>query len=288
MITYLEGDIFSSPAQVIVNAVNTVGVMGKGIALAFKNRYPKMFEVYKDACEKKKFQMGKLMLCHAPDHLILLFPTKENWRNPSKLEYIEKGLDRFVKNYAEKNISSIAFPKLGCGNGELKWEDVKPLMEKYLKPLPIDVYIYLGSGDSFVPEHKQPKEMQKWLRENAKDMSFNGLIDDISSQATLLPYAYNVDGAEIMVYYKDGLHFQKGKEKIDIDEDQFFMIWDYIRTHNMFTLDEEKDGSYLIYELLVNLGYLSKIKILNKSANKFCDGYQLNEGLGRAFIFQEG
>lgn len=288
MITYLEGDIFSSPAQVIVNAVNTVGVMGKGIALAFKNRYPKMFEVYKDACEKKKFQMGKLMLCHAPDHLILLFPTKENWRNPSKLEYIEKGLDRFVKNYAEKNISSIAFPKLGCGNGELKWEDVKPLMEKYLKPLPIDVYIYLGSGDSFVPEHKQPKEMQKWLRENAKDMSFNGLIDDISSQTTLLPYAYNVDGVEIMVYYKDGLHFQKGKEKIDIDEDQFFMIWDYIRTHNMFTLDEEKDGSYLIYELLVNLGYLSKIKILNKSTNKFCDGYQLNEGLGRAFIFQEG
>lgn len=287
MITYVEGDIFSSPAQVIVNAVNTVGVMGKGIALAFKNRYPKMFEVYKEACEKKKFQMGKLMLCHAPDHLILLFPTKENWRNPSKLEYIEKGLERFVKNYAEKNISSIAFPKLGCGNGELKWEEVKPLMEKYLKPLPIDIYIYLGFGPSVVPEHKQPKEMQKWLRENAKNMSFNGLIDDISSQATLLPYAYNVDGAEITVYYKDGLHFQRGKEKIDIDEDKFFMIWDYIRTHNMFTLEGEKDGSYLIYELLVDLGYLSKIKILNKSTNEFCEGYQLNEGLGRAFIFKE-
>ena len=78
-----------------------------------------------------------------------------------------------------------------------------------------------------------------------------------------------------------------GKEKIDIDEDKFFMIWDYIRTHNMFTLECEKDGSYLIYELLVDLGYLSKIKILNKSTNEFCEGYQLNEGLGRAFIFKE-
>ncbi len=287
MITYLEGDIFNSPAQVIVNAVNTVGVMGKGIALAFKNRYPKMFEVYREACEKKKFQMGKLMLCHAPDHLILLFPTKENWRNPSKLEYIEKGLDRFVKNYAEKNISSIAFPKLGCGNGELDWENVKPLMEKYLKPLPIDVYIYLGLGDASIPEHKQPKEMQKWLRENAKDMSFNGLIDDISSQTTLLPYVYYVDGQEISVYYRKGLHFKKEKEEINVDEDRFFMIWDYIRTHNIFSLESENVDSYLIYELLVNLGYLSKIKILDKSTNEFYDGYQLNEGLGRAFILQE-
>ena len=73
-----------------------------------------------------------------------MFPTKQNWRNPSKIEYIEDGLLKFVNTYAEKNISSIAFPRLGCGNGELDWNEVRPVMEKYLKPLPIDVYIYLG------------------------------------------------------------------------------------------------------------------------------------------------
>ena len=76
MIEYIEGNIFDSPAQVIVNTVNTVGVMGKGIALEFKNRYPQMFEKYKIACEKKMLTIGKLMLVSAPDHMLLLFPTK--------------------------------------------------------------------------------------------------------------------------------------------------------------------------------------------------------------------
>lgn len=143
MIEYIVGDIFTSPAQVIVNAVNTVGVMGKGIALEYKNRYPRMFEIYKEACEKRKFQIGKLMLIDEQDHQILLFPTKESWRLPSKIEYIEKGLKTFAEKYTQNNITSIAFPKLGCGNGGLSWGIVKPMMEKYLKELPIDIYIYI-------------------------------------------------------------------------------------------------------------------------------------------------
>lgn len=152
MIEYIQGDIFESPAQVIVNPVNTVGVMGKGLALSFKQRYPDFFDKYKTACEKKQFSIGKLMLFYAIDHWVLMFPTKENWRNPSKLDYIEKGLMKFVQTYAKKGICSIAFPCLGCGNGELDWNDVKPLMEKYLKKLPIDVYIYIGENPDIVPE----------------------------------------------------------------------------------------------------------------------------------------
>lgn len=158
MFEYIEGDIFNSPAQVIVNTVNTVGVMGKGLALSFKNRYPEMFESYKKVCEKKSLKTGKLMLYYYPDHWILLFPTKEHWRYPSKLEYIESGLIKFVQTYADKNISSIFFPKLGCGNGELSWNDVRPIMEKYLKPLPIDVFIYIGMGTEPAPDHKTQKE----------------------------------------------------------------------------------------------------------------------------------
>ena len=158
MIKYVEGNIFHTPAQVIVNTVNTMGVMGKGIALEFKCRYPEMFELYKHACEKKQLYPGKLMFWQAMDYGVLLFPTKENWRNPSKLEYIEKGLQKFVNTYGEKQIKSIAFPKLGCGNGGLAWEDVKPLMEKYLSKLPIDIYVYLDGGAVVAPEHKTQKE----------------------------------------------------------------------------------------------------------------------------------
>ena len=287
MINYIEGDIFNSPAQVIVNTVNTVGVMGKGIALAFKNRYPRMFEQYKEACEKKKFQMGKLMLCREADHMILLFPTKENWRNPSKIEYIKKGLAKFVKTYAEKNITSIAFPKLGCGNGELAWDVVKPVMEEMLKALPIDIYIYIGTGDIIVPEHKQAKEMQDWLRENAKDMSFNGLVDDIRSNSRMLPYSFVLDNTEISVSYNNGLLFNLGKENREISEDAFFSIWDEIRTHTVFTKEEEMKDKFLIYELLVSLGYLSRVKIQDRLTKEMKLGYQLNEGLGRAFKAKE-
>lgn len=143
MIQYINGDIFDSKAQVIVNPVNTVGIMGKGLALGFKARYPDMFLRYQVECNSKNFTVGKLMLCQTPDRFVLLFPTKEHWRDASKLEYIEAGLAKLVNTYAAKGITSIAFPKLGCGNGGLHWEDVKPVMEKYLNPLPIPVEVYV-------------------------------------------------------------------------------------------------------------------------------------------------
>lgn len=109
MIKYINGDIFDSPAQVIVNTVNTVGVMGKGLALAFKQRYPKMFDQYKTVCEKNLLTVGKLMLFYEADHWILLFPTKTDWRKPSQLSYIESGLKIFVQIYAEKTFLRLHF-----------------------------------------------------------------------------------------------------------------------------------------------------------------------------------
>ena len=188
MIEYIEGDIFESPAQVIVNPTNTVGVMGKGLALSFKQRYPEMFKKYKAVCKNHLFSVGKLMLFYETDHWVLLFPTKEHWRGPSKLEYIEKGLLKFVQTYESKNITSIAFPKLGCGNGELDWADVKPLMEKYLKDLPIDVYVYTGLGHDTASEREKPARTVKHSGENA-----NGTQTDIlgnTKQNLRHPLAY--------------------------------------------------------------------------------------------------
>lgn len=288
MFEFIEGNIFDSPAQVIVNTVNTVGVMGKGIALEFKKRYPDMFVAYRSVCEKHQLTIGKLMLWRAPDHWVLMFPTKENWRNPSKLEYIEQGLFKFTSTYAEKNISSIAFPKLGCGNGELDWNNVKPLMEKYLKPLPIDVYIYLGPINSDEPEHKKPKATMDWMKEYAKDISFNGVKDDIIYNTRILPYNFIANGKSYTVKWNDGLAFLAAgsDEQVFISEDSFFEIWDELRTKSVFRSPSSDKNKELICAMLLSLGYLSEIRLQDSKTLTMFDGYQFNEGSGRVFALK--
>ncbi len=284
MIKYIEGDIFSSPAQVIVNTVNTVGVMGKGIALEFKNRYPHMFEIYKRVCEKRQLSIGKLMLVYEPDHWILLFPTKQNWRYPSKLEYIESGLIKFTQTYVEKNISSIAFPKLGCGNGELEWDQVKALMEKYLKPLPIDIYIYLKPFET-TPEHREVVSTLEWLRKNAKDMSYNGVKDDIKLNSAMLPISFRFNDEDWLADFKENLVFtDNGKTAQEVlTDDECFCIWDMARTLNLCVAQNRKEE--LFFALLLNLGYVSKVRIIEENESNFA--YQLNNGIGRAFPIRE-
>lgn len=136
--------IFESNAQTLVNTINCVGVMGKGIALEFKNRYPAMFDKYKTFCDKGVFKPGVLWIYKAEDgKWVLNFPTKVDWRNPSEMSYIEEGLKKFVEIWKEKGITSIAFPLLGCSNGGLNPDEVIPLMEKYLNQCEgLDVTIY--------------------------------------------------------------------------------------------------------------------------------------------------
>ena len=145
MLTYKNGDIFTSEMQVLVNPVNTVGVMGKGLAKQFKIRFPKMFENYKIACDNGSLTIGELHIFQADKKWIMNFPTKYHWRAKSKIEYIEAGLKRFVGIYEDEQIKSIAFPMLGCGLGGLDWEShVKPLMGHYLADLNIEIEIYVN------------------------------------------------------------------------------------------------------------------------------------------------
>lgn len=142
MITFIHGNIFESNAEVITNTVNCVGVMGKGLALQFKNRYPHMFSVYVDVCRKGLLCPGKLMIIAESDHRVMLFPTKDDWRNQSELWMIEDGLDKFVATYKQHSIKSIAFPRLGCGCGGLDWNIVKQLMISKLYSLDCEIFIY--------------------------------------------------------------------------------------------------------------------------------------------------
>ena len=180
MITYIQGDLFESPAKVLVNTVNTVGVMGKGIALQFKKIYPDMFEEYRIRCEKKELQIGDLLLFKTENKWILNFPTKKHWRNPSKVRYIEAGLQKLSEKYAELGITAIALPELGCGNGELNFESqVKPLMELYLSKLTIPVFIHLYDETAITPEHKNIPEIASWLRSEPFELPFDEVWQDV-------------------------------------------------------------------------------------------------------------
>lgn len=127
MITYVKGNILESNAQALVNTVNTMGVMGKGIALQFKKAFPTNYKAYHEASKKLKVEIGKMFVTRdsnlqTGEKIIINFPTKDSWRKPSEYEFIEKGLQDLIKVIEEYKIQSIAIPPLGAGNGGLKWE----------------------------------------------------------------------------------------------------------------------------------------------------------------------
>lgn len=143
MVTFVTGDIFKSSAQVLTNTVNCVGVMGKGLALQFKSRYPRMYEDYKFRCNQGEVKSGEPYLWEDDFVQILNFPTKRHWRDRSLLQDIEDGLKFLAESYVRMGIQSLALPPLGCGLGALNWSDVQPLIVKHLGAIPdLDVYVY--------------------------------------------------------------------------------------------------------------------------------------------------
>ena len=144
MVTYIKGDIFRSPAKVLTNPVNCVGVMGKGLALEFKKRYPDLFDDYRKRCNNNTVIPGKPYLWSNERTTILNFPTKRHWKDNSRLEDIEAGLKYLEENWMSLGIDSIALPAIGCGEGGLHWDFVKKLIDKHLGTIPGFVaFVYL-------------------------------------------------------------------------------------------------------------------------------------------------
>ena len=147
MIKFLHGDIFQSNAYALVNTVNTVGVMGKGIALQFKNEFPHNYQCYREACLNHQLHVGKLLSVkdkslHLGERLIINFPTKTHWRLPSEYTYIEQGLEALADLLKQTDIQHIALPALGCGNGGLHWPIVKQLINQYLAHIEAEIEVY--------------------------------------------------------------------------------------------------------------------------------------------------
>lgn len=137
MIHYTSGNIFESDADTLVNPVNTVGIMGAGLAAEFKRRFPRNYEIYRDMCKSGNFRIGELLINKEHGIYIVNFPTKEHYRDPSKLEWIERGLETLADVGKGHRM---AIPALGCGLGGLDFLSVKALIEKYLSDCDATVY----------------------------------------------------------------------------------------------------------------------------------------------------
>ena len=148
MIRYTQGNLLDAPAEALVNTVNEVGVMGKGIALMFREAFPESAKAYEDACRRGEVRVGTMHVTRNPELVeprwIINFPTKRHWRHPSKLEWVREGLKDLVRVIREKHIHTVALPPLGCGNGGLDWEQVRREIEAALADVPeVEVLVYV-------------------------------------------------------------------------------------------------------------------------------------------------
>ena len=152
MIEITQGNLLKAPAEALVNTVNTVGVMGKGIALQFRQAFPEMYRAYEKSCKDGDMQLGQVQvydlggLVGGP-RWIINFPTKGHWREASRLADVESGLIDLVTKVRKLGIRSIAIPALGCGNGGLDWNEVCPRIEQTFAALPdVQVFLYEPTG----------------------------------------------------------------------------------------------------------------------------------------------
>jgi len=146
MITFTQGNLLEARAEVLVNTVNTVGVMGRGIALMFKERFAENFRLYSAACKAKQVETGKMFVTEVNEldgpRWIVNFPTKQHWRAPSKLEWVTDGLQDLRRFLIEQKVKSIAIPPLGAGNGGLEWDEVREQIEATLGDLDMEIMVF--------------------------------------------------------------------------------------------------------------------------------------------------
>lgn len=186
MIEIRHGDLLQADVDAYVSAVNTMGVIGKGIALQFKQAYPDMFKAYQKACKSGELQTGRMHLfdrggSQRPRYIIN-FPTKQHWRHPSKIEYIQEGLPLLVAEVKRNDIRSIALPALGCGLGGLEWNEVFPMIQAAFAELPeVRVVVYPPVGVEI------PLPPRSGWAESFREMAKNGddqFLDDDSVALT--------------------------------------------------------------------------------------------------------
>ena len=203
--------------------------------MQFKRHFPEMYAKYRELCEKGDFNVGSLWLYKTPNKWVLNFPTKRHWRQPSRIEYVESGMKKFVETYSSMGIHSIAFPPLGCGNGQLDFRSqVQPLMEKYLQPLPIEVFVYPEKDNAFV-EHLHSEEMRGWLRTEPQSMPFSEVWEDIKAilegKSEYRTVAKNNPFTAYISHDPLGIRVIAAEQKYTVTYDTLSSLWQQLRTY---------------------------------------------------------
>lgn len=176
MIKCKKGNLLEDTSEALVNTVNTVGVMGKGIALQFKQAFPEVFREYEKACKKNEVKTGEMHVVHTNSlvspRYVINFPTKQHWKEKSKMSYVVEGLKDLVRTVHELNIQSIPIPPLGCGNGGLEWSEVKPLIEKAFQSLLVEVHVYEPAGSPKAEDMKIGTKQPRMTKSRALLLAF--------------------------------------------------------------------------------------------------------------------
>lgn len=282
MIIYKKGNILESEAIALVNTVNTQGVMGKGIALQFKNAFPSNYKVYQDICRNGNFQIGDLLIVEengliSGKKAIINFPTKTSWRKPSEYSYIEKGLEKLVQVIEEKKFKSIAIPPLGSGNGGLNWEIVKKMIEDKMSHLLIDVFIYEPNSqikEKLKEERVQLTDARAMLLFMLYKLVANGeFVSEFSSEK--ICYFLQRFGAKehFKLEYKPnfyGPYSGKVKYVINYLNGSYIMGYSSMDKKPFETLDLVSDGFEKVESYILSKPEL--VQIVNKTES-FLDGF---------------
>ena len=293
MITYVSGNLFKSPAHVLVNTVNTVGVMGKGVAKEFKRLFPDMFRQYRDLCENREFNIGNLFLYKTDNKWVLNFPTKKHWRSPSRPEYIEKGLQKLVTTYLNVGIYDLAMPLIGCGNGELDWPtQVRPIVEKYMKKLPVSVFVHSAPPDPLpIPEHRNVAAMEAWLRSEPEHLPFSEVWLDLLQVLNRKTEFQTLAGENnkfraIASENPQGILIEARSKKVFVDVSDLLDFWQQLRSYGFTSPQIAPSGlsrkSYYLMPIFTELDYAAKASI-SESYERLRNG---SETIGLQYVPQ--
>lgn len=308
MIHYQIGNVLESPAQALVNTVNTVGVMGKGVALQFKEQFPRNTQLYNQACKAKEIAIGKLLVTEdsslaTGDKIIVNFPTKTDWRKPSEYSYIEEGLKDLVNIIRQREIKSIAIPPLGAGNGGLNWEKVKMLLEKHLSTVQAEIFIYQPNAviqEAMKNERVKLTPARAMLLDVLYDLVRNGeFVSEFAAekiayflqrfgadQQFKLDYEQNFYGpysgkVKHILYYLNGSYVMgySSKDKKPFEElgilpdgeeavQNYLAEEDHVQFKNITTKTKEFLSGYYSYFALELLSTVDFIMVKNKISNE--------------------
>ena len=224
---------------------------------------------------------------------MLNFPTKRHWRQQSRPEYIEQGLRKFVDTYHVYGITSVSFPLLGCGNGELDWEtQVRPLMEQYLNPLPISVFVHLQHvPDAFVPERKDSKAIKKWLSGEPESLAFDEVWDDLKTLLATESRFDTYDGRESFdveageIEGEEGLTIRARAGNDVIPHEAILGLWQHLRQAGFVAGDWLPYGldtrAEYILPVMANLPYVEPVVMAHRYGDIGGDNIGLRLALRR-------